>query len=70
MPDDNNLYLALGRLEGMMQAVLTNQSSHSERMDAAEKRLASLENWRAYTVGLSAAASFGALIVARLLGLE
>ena len=70
MADDNNLYLALGRLEGMMQAVLTNQSTHSERMDAAEKRLAGLENWRAYTVGLSAAISFGALLVSRLLGLE
>lgn len=69
MHDDNNLYLALGRLEGMMQAVLTNQTASGERMDSIEKRTTSLEHWRAYTVGISATLSFLGILAANALGL-
>jgi hypothetical protein len=56
LPD---LMLALGRLEGKMDALLQMQRLHSEELQNQEERIRLLEHSRSFTIG--AAAFAGAL---------
>lgn len=51
----DNLFLHLGRLEGKVDAILSNQSNMDKRLDEHEKRLGVLERYRSWQLGVSAA---------------
>tara|TARA_R100000808_G_scaffold13906_2_gene33330 strand:- start:20049 stop:20252 length:204 start_codon:yes stop_codon:yes gene_type:complete len=66
---NEELLLALGRLEGKMDALITRQAVHDEELERMDVRLRNLEQSRSWLMGASAAigASF-ALIVQWLKG--
>lgn len=51
----DNLFLHLGRLEGKVDAILSNQSSMDKRLDEHENRISILERYRSWQLGVSAA---------------
>tara|TARA_Y100001938_G_scaffold150784_1_gene243432 strand:- start:765 stop:980 length:216 start_codon:yes stop_codon:yes gene_type:complete len=56
---DNEILIALGRLEGKVDALITRQAIHDEELDRHDKRLRELEQSRAWILG--AAAVIGAI---------
>ena len=60
---NDELLLALGRLEGKVDALMTRQAVHDEELERMETRLRTLENSRSWLMGASAAigASFALL---------
>lgn len=55
---NEELMMALGRLEGKVDSLITRQALHDQEMDKFDQRLRSIENSRSWLVG--AAAVFGA----------
>lgn len=55
MTQHDNLFLHLGRLEGKVDAILSNQTAMDKRLDEHEKRLSVLERYRSWQLGVSAA---------------
>tara|TARA_Y100001937_G_scaffold53497_1_gene73762 strand:- start:5064 stop:5273 length:210 start_codon:yes stop_codon:yes gene_type:complete len=53
---DNEILIALGRLEGKVDALITRQAVHDEELDRHDKRLRDLEQSKAWLLGASAAA--------------
>jgi hypothetical protein len=60
MNEQDNLHLIVGRVEGKIDSLLAAVTRQDERHDALSKRVSSLERWRSYTLGASAA--IGAII--------
>jgi hypothetical protein len=61
---DDNLFLHLGRLEGKVDAILTNQTQMNKRLDEHDLRLGVLERYRSWQLGVSAAiAALAALLI-------
>jgi hypothetical protein len=56
---DDELYRALGRIEGNLEAVLEAIRGQTQRLDNHAGRLARLEKWKAWTLGAGAAAGAG-----------
>jgi len=56
---ENEILIALGRLEGKVDALITRQSIHDEKLEGHDKRLRDLEQSKAWILG--AAAILGAL---------
>ncbi len=52
---NDELLLALGRLEGKVDALITRQTLHDEELDRMDSRLRKLENSRSWLMGASAA---------------
>ena len=52
---NDELLLALGRLEGKVDALITRQTVHDEELDRMDSRLRKLENSRSWLMGASAA---------------
>lgn len=63
-PIDENALFILGRLEGKVDAILSNQHGMNKRLDDHEKRLGMVEQHRAWMLGASAVvASLAATVV-------
>ena len=56
---DGSILLLLGRIDGKLDAAITQGQANSERIDAQDKRISALERWRAYLVGIAAASGGG-----------
>ncbi len=52
---NEELLLALGRLEGKMDALITRQAVHDEELDRMDVRLRNVEQSRSWLMGASAA---------------
>jgi len=52
---NEELLLALGRLEGKVDALMTRQAVHDEELERVETRVRKLENSRSWLMGASAA---------------
>lgn len=61
---DNDILIALGRLEGKVDALIARQAIHDEELDRHDKRLRDLEQSRAWLFGAAAViGAFSAFIV-------
>lgn len=56
---DQEILIALGRLEGKVDALISRQAIHDEKLDRHDKRLRELEQSKSWILG--AAAVFGGL---------
>ena len=54
MEDSNQIMLALGRLEGKVDAMLTKQKSQDETLEEHDRRIRILEQSRSWLLGASA----------------
>ena len=54
MEDSNQIMLALGRLEGKVDAMLTKQKSQDETLEKHDRRIRPLEQSRSWLLGASA----------------
>ena len=54
MEDSNQIMLALGRLEGKVDAMLTKQKSQDETLEKHDRRIRTLEQSRSWLLGASA----------------
>ena len=57
---DNEILIALGRLEGKVDALITRQAVHDEALNRHDKRIRNLEQSRSWILG--AAAVLGGLV--------
>lgn len=48
---DENLFLAIGRLEGKVDSILTLQKAQEEALKQHDERLRSLENSKSFMLG-------------------
>lgn len=73
MEAENQVFLALGRLEGKVDSFLSGQKRHEERLDAMDERLTNLETAKAQGtgqfVGFTTAVRWGWVVLAAGLGL-
>ena len=53
MPN-NNIFLHLGRLEGKVDAILSNQTLMANELEDHDKRIGKLENHHSWFLGASA----------------
>ena len=53
---DNEILVALGRLEGKVDALIARQAVHDEELDRHDKRLRELEQSKSWLLGMAAAA--------------
>tara|TARA_Y100001937_G_scaffold54304_1_gene74936 strand:+ start:136 stop:345 length:210 start_codon:yes stop_codon:yes gene_type:complete len=60
MDSDNQILIALGRLEGKVDALISRQAVHDEELQRHDVRLRNLEQGRSWLLG--AAAVVGALV--------
>lgn len=65
---DNEILIALGRLEGKVDALITRQAVHDEELDRHDKRLRELEQSKSWLLGAAAAAGAVAGFVINLIG--
>lgn len=65
---DNEILIALGRLEGKVDALITRQSLHDEELDRHDKRLRELEQSKSWLIGASAASGAFAGFIMNLVG--
>lgn len=54
MENSNQIMLALGRLEGKVDAMLTKQKSQDETLEKHDRRIRTLEQSRSWLLGASA----------------
>jgi hypothetical protein len=59
MHTEAELMLAVGRLEGKVDAILQMQRLHEEQIKNHEERLRELEHSRSFTMGMAAAVGAG-----------
>ena len=59
-PSHDELFLAIGRLEGKLDALLTMQQYQQDQLKDHDTRLRSLEHSRGYLLGMAAA--IGAIV--------
>ncbi len=59
--------LALGRLEGKVDALIQGQAAQGEKLNAHDKRIRQLEQSKSWFLGIAAAAGSGASIVCKFL---
>ena len=65
---DNEILIALGRLEGKVDALITRQAIHDEELDRHDKRLRELEQSRAWILGAAAVIGAVAAFVVNMIG--
>tara|TARA_R110002096_G_scaffold79091_2_gene185786 strand:- start:390 stop:599 length:210 start_codon:yes stop_codon:yes gene_type:complete len=53
---DNEILIALGRLEGKVDALISRQAIHDEELDRHDTRLRDLEQSKSWLLGVAAAA--------------
>jgi hypothetical protein len=60
MEESRDILLALGRLEGKVESLITMQRSAQEHIEGLDRRVRQLETGRSYLIG--AAAAIGAFV--------
>ena len=65
---DNEILIALGRLEGKVDALIARQAIHDEELDRHDKRLRELEQSKSWLLGVAAAAGAVAGFVINYIG--
>ena len=65
---DNEILIALGRLEGTVDALITRQAIHDEELDRHDKRLRELEQSRAWILGAAAVIGAVAAFLVNMIG--
>lgn len=55
---DPGYYVLLGKLDGKLDAVLSQTAQLTSRLDEQEKRITAIERWRSWILGAAAAVSF------------
>ena len=66
---DPQLYTAVGRLEGKIDLLLSNQTRHDKRLDEQDARIAALEQTRDQGKGIWSALSWGWVCISAALAL-
>ena len=64
---DENLFLALGRLEGKVDSLLALQKSQEEQLNGHDERIRTLESSRSFIMGGAAIVGAAASTVVNLL---
>lgn len=65
---DNEILIALGRLEGKVDALIARQAIHDEELDRHDKRLRDLEQSRAWMLGAAAVIGAVAAFIINMIG--
>jgi|TARA_R110002012_G_scaffold259154_1_gene440439 hypothetical protein len=65
---DNEILIALGRLEGKVDALISRQAVHDEELDRHDKRLRDLEQSRSWILGAAAVIGASAAFIVNLIG--
>jgi|TARA_R100000388_G_C7094978_1_gene89443 hypothetical protein len=65
---DNEILIALGRLEGKVDALITRQAVHDEELKRHDKRLRELEQSKSWLMGAAAIAGALAGILVSVVG--
>jgi len=68
METDNQILVALGRLEGKVDALITRQALHDEDIQRLDTRLRQLEQGRSWLLGAAAVVGAIASFIATKLG--
>ena len=58
--NDKEILLALGRLEGKVDSIISRQMVHDEELDRHDQRIRNLEQSKSWVIG--AAAAVGAIV--------
>ncbi len=66
MEDINQIMVALGRLEGKVESLLSMQRSHAEDIDKLDKRVRDLEHSKSWLMGAAAIIGAGASMLVSL----
>jgi len=56
MPHNEELFLAIGRLEGKIDSILAQQTRQNDELKSHDERIRSLEQSKSHILGYSAAA--------------
>lgn len=67
MEDINQIMVALGRLEGKVESLLSMQRTHAEDIDKLDKRVRDLEHSKSWLMGAAAIIGAGASVVVSLI---
>lgn len=67
MEDINQIMVALGRLEGKVESLLSMQRSHAEDIDKLDKRVRDLEHSKSWLMGAAAIIGAGASMLVSLI---
>tara|TARA_R100000329_G_scaffold77620_1_gene66680 strand:- start:103 stop:318 length:216 start_codon:yes stop_codon:yes gene_type:complete len=65
---DNEILIALGRLEGKVDALIARQAIHDEELDRHDKRLRDLEQSKSWFLGAAAIIGAGAAFLMDFIG--
>lgn len=57
MTTQDDLLLAIGRLEGKLDSILATMRIHHEELESLDDRIRSLEHGRSYVLGIACALS-------------
>tara|TARA_R100000742_G_C4198512_1_gene28352 strand:- start:175 stop:384 length:210 start_codon:yes stop_codon:yes gene_type:complete len=68
MESDNQILIALGRLEGKVDALIARQAIHDEELQRHDVRLRQLEQGRSWLLGAAAVIGAVASFIASKLG--
>tara|TARA_R110002050_G_scaffold93862_1_gene195749 strand:+ start:77 stop:295 length:219 start_codon:yes stop_codon:yes gene_type:complete len=60
---DNEILIALGRLEGKVDSLITRQAVHDEELERHDKRIRDLEQSKSWLLGASAVAGAAAAYI-------
>jgi hypothetical protein len=58
MTSQDDLLLAIGRLEGKVDSILATMRMHHEELENLDQRVRSLESGRSYVLGIACVLSF------------
>lgn len=67
MEDINQIMVALGRLEGKVESLLSMQRTHAEDIDKLDKRVRDLEHSKSWLMGAAAIIGAGASMLVSLI---
>ena len=65
---EDNVLIAIGRLEGKVDALIASLKSHSSALDEHDERIRNLEQGRAWLLGAAAMLGAGCSFLIRLIG--
>jgi hypothetical protein len=69
MEETPHFYIVFGRLEGKVDALLSQQSDNKKRLDDHDERITQLENIREQQTGFLSSIRWGWVLVAAALGM-
>ena len=69
MEPDNQILIALGRLEGKVDALISRQVMHDEELQKHDLRLRNLEQGRSWLLGAAAMVGAAASFISTRIGL-